>query len=680
MTTEPTGSPEPTPAGPDWAAPQPERLPFGSWPSIIRIDDLVASTVRLGEPWIDGDDVYWIEGRPDEAGRSVLVRHAADGTTTDETPPPYNVRSAVHEYGGGSFTVAGGTVLFSNLADGRLYRIDPGDDAPQPITPEGPFRYADLRFDPHRRRFLAVREDHRGDGQPVAAIVDVPLDGERDPRALVVGPDFLAAPRLSPDGTTLAWLEWDHPDMPWDATRLRTAPVAADGSVGQSDLAAGGLDESIVQPEWSPDGVLHFVSDRTGWWNLYRLTDGPRLEPLAAAEAEFADPAWLFDRSSYGFLPSGGILAAARARGRDRLIHIAPGRMIGEIDSSYTEIGGLRSGGRRVVVVAASPTEVPAIVLLDPATLAPAGVLRRSSTVTIDPGWISVPEPITFPSANGRMAHALFYPPVNPDVVGPDGELPPLVVHSHGGPTANANHSLSLDIQFLTSRGIAVVDVDYGGSTGYGREYRQALNGEWGVVDVDDCVAAARYLVDRGDVDGERLAIEGGSAGGYTTLAALVFRDVFRAGISLFGVADLEMLVRDTHKFESRYGVRLVGPYPAMAERYRERSPIHYLDQVSCPVLILQGLDDRVVPPAQAEAMVAAFSAAGIPHAYIAFEGEGHGFRGEVAQRRTLEARLAFRGAVFGFTPADVLPPLDVPGLDDWRARSVAHPSAAGAG
>jgi dipeptidyl aminopeptidase/acylaminoacyl peptidase len=671
MTSETPDPAEPTPAGPDWAAPaELERLPYGSWPSVIGVDDLVASVVRLGEPWIDGDDVYWIEGRADEAGRSVLVRHAADGTTEDVTPRPFNVRSRVHEYGGGSYTVSGGTILFSNLDDGRLYRIDPGDDTPQPITPEGPFRYADLRFDPGRRRFLAVREDHRPAGQPVAAIVDVPLDGEREPRVLVDGPDFLASPRLSPDGTTLAWLEWDHPDMPWDATRLRTAPVNDDGSLGASDLAAGGPDESIVQPEWSPDGILHLVSDRSGWWNLYRLVEGPRLEPLSPAEAEFADPAWLFDRSSYGFLPDGSILAVARARGRDRLIHVAPDSLIGEIESPYTEIGGLRVAGTRIVVTAASPTEAPAVLILDPTTFTAAGVLRRSSPTALDPAWISIAEPITFPSAGGRMAHALFYRPVNPEVVGPDGELPPLVVHSHGGPTSNASNALDPGYQFLTSRGIAIVDVDYGGSTGYGREYREALNGEWGVVDVDDCVAAARYLVDRGDVDGDRLAIEGGSAGGYTTLAALAFRDVFKAGISLFGVADIEMLVKDTHKFEARYEERLIGPYPAMADRYRERSPIHSLDRISCPVLILQGLEDRVVPPAQAEVMVAALAAQGIPHAYLAFEGEGHGFRGEVAQRRTLEARLAFLGAVFGFTPADALAPLDMPGLEAWQARA----------
>jgi dipeptidyl aminopeptidase/acylaminoacyl peptidase len=654
---DPGSSGESTPPGSDVAT-----LPYGSWPSPIRVEDLVGDVVRLSEPWIDGDDLYWIEGRPAEGGRSVLVRHGADGATVDVTPPPFDVRSRCHEYGGGAYTVAGGTVVFSHLKDGRLYRLDPGDDAPQPITPDGPFRYADLRFDAGRRRFLAVREDHGGPGQAEASIVDIPLDGERAPRVLVRGPDFLAAPRLSPDGATLAWLEWDHPDMPWDATRLRVAPVAGDGSLGPSDLAAGGPEESIAQPEWSVDGVLHFVSDRTGWWNLYRLSEGPRLEALGPLEAEFADPAWLFDRSNFGFLPDGSILAAARARGRDRLVHVAPGSLIGEIDSPFTEIGGLRIAGGRILVTAGTPTEEPMVLTLDPSTFAPTGVLRRSSALAIDPAWVSVPESITFPTSGGRMAYGLFYRPTNPEVRATEGALPPLVVYAHGGPTGMAVNCLQPGFQFLTSRGIAVVDVDYGGSAGYGRDFRRSLEGRWGIVDVDDCVAAARYLVDRGDVDGERLAIEGGSAGGYTTLAALAFRDVFGAGITLFGVGDLESLARDTHKFESRYLDRLIGPYPEAAETYRERSPIHFFDRISCPVLILQGLDDRVVPPSQADSMAEALTARGIPHAYLAFEGEGHGFRGQVAQRRTLEARLSFLGQVFGFTPADALPPLDLSG------------------
>ena len=659
---EPSVSTEPVEGGP-------VTLPYGSWPSPIRIDDIVGDLVRLSDPWIDGDDVYWIEGRPTEGGRSVLVRFSNDRVTSDLTPPPFDVRTRVHEYGGGAYTVAGGTVVFSHVKDGRLYRLDPGDDAPQPITPEGPFRYADIRFDAPRRRFVAIREDHTVDDGPRSAIVDVPLDGDRAPRVLYDGPDFLAAPRPSPAGDRLAWLEWDDPDMPWDATRLRVAPILEDGSLGPSDLAAGGPDESIAQPEWAPDGTLHFVSDRTGWWNLYRLSEGPRLQSLAPIEAEFADPAWIFDRSSYGFLPNGKIVAVGRARGRDRLFHVDPDSLVGEVESPFTEIGTIRVGGESVVANVGTPTEPPMVVSLDPARLAPSGVLRRSTTLTVDPRYISIPEAITFPTAGGRMAHALFYRPVNPDAVAPEGELPPLVVRSHGGPTSNATNAFDPTYQYLTSRGIAFVDVDYGGSTGYGRAYRQALEGEWGVVDVDDCIGAARYLVDRGDVDGERMAIEGGSAGGFTTLATLAFRDVFAAGISMFGVADLEMLARETHKFEARYMDRLIGPYPERADLYRERSPIHALDDIDSPVLVLQGLEDRVVTPANAVALVEALRRNGIPYAYLAFEGEGHGFRGEVAQRRTLEARLAFLGAVFGFTPADPVEPLDMPALDAWRSR-----------
>jgi dipeptidyl aminopeptidase/acylaminoacyl peptidase len=652
------------------AANGPTPLPYGSWPSPIRIDDLVGESVTLGDPWIDGDDTFWIESRPAEGGRSVLVRHRVDGSTEDVTPPPFDVRTRVHEYGGGAYTAAGGTVLFSNLPDGRLYRIDPGDAEAQPITPDGPYRYADLRFDPRRRRFIAIREDHTdGDLDPRAAIVAIPLDGEHPPLILYEGPDFIAAPRLAPDGRRIAWLEWDQPDMPWDASRLRVAPVADDGTLGSSDLAAGGPDESIAQPEWSPDGVLHFVSDRTGWWNIYRLLDGPRLEALTPMEAEFADAAWVFDRSSYGFLADGSLAAVGRARGRDRLSYVTPGSIVGEIDSPYTEIGTLRVGAGRVVADVATPTEGQMVVALDPATLATAGVLRHASSTAIDPAAIARAEPITFPTAGGRIAHALFYRPRNPDHVGLEDERPPLLVRSHGGPTSSASNALDLSIQYLTSRGIAVVDVDYGGSTGYGRDYRQALDGGWGVVDVDDCEGATRYLVERGDVDGARVGIEGASSGGFTALAALAFRDGFAAGISLFGIADLELIRHDSHKFEARYADRLVGPYPEAAEVYRERSPIHALDRIRCPVLVLQGLDDRVVPPANAEALVEALRQNGIPHAYIAFEGEGHGFRGQVAQRRTLEARLAFLGAVFGFSPADALPPLDVEGLDAWRAE-----------
>ena len=650
--------------------------PYGSWRSPVRIDDLVGDVIDLAEPWIDGVDLYWLEARPTEGGRRGLVRVGADGIPTDLIPAPISVRSRVHEYGGGAYVAAGGTVVYSDQADGRLFRLDPGATGPVPITPTGPWRYADLRFDAMRRRFVAVREDHSPTGEPVAAIVDVPLDGERDPRVLVTGPDFLAAPRISPDGGRLAWLEWDHPHMPWDATRLRVASIAPDGLLGASDLAAGGPDESIAQPEWSADGVLHLVSDRTGWWNLYRLVEGPRLEPLAPLEAEFADPAWTFGRSSYGFLGDGSIVAIARQDGHDHLFHILPGVSIGEVETSFTEFEGLQVRPSGILVRAGSPDGPSVIVRLDPQTLAPTGVLRRASSLTLDPASLSAPETIHFPSSGDRLAHGLFYPPRNAQVQAPDTERPPLVVVSHGGPTSNASTAFNLGIQVLTSRGIGVVDVDYGGSTGYGRDYRRQLEGAFGVVDVDDCIAAARFLVDRGDVDGGRLAIAGGSSGGFTVLAALAFHDTFAAGISRCGIGDLERLAGDTHKFESRYLDSMIGPYPEMADVYRARSPIHALDRISCPVLIQQGADDKVVPPSQAEAIVAALSASSIPYAYLLFAGEGHGFRGDPAIRRSLEADLSFLGQVFGFTPADDLTPLEVVGIESWRAsHQVRHPA-----
>jgi dipeptidyl aminopeptidase/acylaminoacyl peptidase len=643
--------------------PKAKVAPYGSWKSPITADLIVAETIRLGLIGLDGDDVYWSEMRPAEGGRYVLVRRTPDGRTADVTPSPFNARTRVHEYGGGATVVADTTVYFSNWNDQRLYRQDPGGQ-PRPITPEGELRYADGVVDRGRGRMVCVREDHTVAGrEPINAIVSLALDGGDDAhQVLASGNDFYATPRLSPDGARLAWLTWNHPNMPWDGTELWVGELQADGSLGRAERVAGGPAESIFQPEWSPDGVVHFVSDRSGWWNLYRWRDG-RVAPLAEMAAEFGLPQWVFGMSTYGFASAERIICAYSEGGTWHLagLDTATGRLT-PIDTPYSEIGAVQAGPGRAVLLAGSPTEPTSVVQLDLAT-GQVEVLRRSSTVPVDPGYLSPPQPIEFPTERGLGAHAFFYPPRNRDYVAPSGERPPLLVISHGGPTGATSSTLDLGIQYWTSRGIAILDVNYGGSTGYGRAYRQRLEGRWGAVDVDDCANGARYLVARGAADGNRLIIRGGSAGGYTTLCALTFRDVFQAGASYYGVSDLTALAQETHKFESRYLDRLVGPYPERAHLYRERSPIHFTDRLSCPVIFFQGLEDPVVPPSQAELMVEALRAKGVPVAYVPFEGEQHGFRRAEHIKRALEAELHFYAQVFGFELAEPVEPVRIENL-----------------
>ncbi len=481
-------------------------------------------------------------------------------------------------------------------------------------------------------------------------------------QVLVSGNNFYANPRLSPDGARLAWLTWNHPNMPWDGCELWAADVLADGTLDRAQLVAGGLDESIFQPEWSPDGVLHFVSDRTGWWNLYRWRAGS-IEQLTDLPAEFGVPQWVFGMSTYAFASAERIICAYT---QDGVWHLASldtrTKALTPFDLPYTEVSNVCVGAGCAVFTAASPSQSAAIVRLDLGT-GQVTVLRRSSDVAVDAGYLSTPQSIEFPTEGGLTAHGIYYPPTNRDFVAPAGERPPLLVLSHGGPTGATSTSLSLGMQYWTSRGFAVLDVNYGGSTGYGRAYRQRLDDAWGIVDVDDCVNGARYLVAQGLADERRLAIRGGSAGGYTTLAALTFRDVFRAGASHFGVSDLEALATDTHKFESRYLDRLVGPYPARRDLYIARSPIHFTDRLSTPIILLQGLEDKVVPPSQAEKMFAAVKAKGLPVAYVPFEGEQHGFRKAENIKRAMEAELYFYSRIFGFDLADPVEPVQIENL-----------------
>jgi dipeptidyl aminopeptidase/acylaminoacyl peptidase len=488
------------------------------------------------------------------------------------------------------------------------------------------------------------------------------MDGSKRVEVIVSGNDFYSSPRLSPDFKQLAWLSWNHPNMPWDGTELWVADVSDNASVTGANRIAGGIDESIFQPKWSPDGVLYFVSDRSGWWNLYRWRNG-RVESVCEMEAEFGVPQWLFRMSTYGFQSANRIISAFSERGTWRLgrINTDTGKLE-RIETSYTDISSLRVTPRQVVFCGGSPEEPLSIVKLD-LEAGDIEVLRRSNGVDVEYRYLSTPREIEFPAENGLTAHGFFYPPHNPDFVAPEGERPPLIVISHGGPTSATTTTLRLNVQYWTSRGLGVLDVNYGGSTGYGRAYRKRLNGQWGVVDVDDCANGARYLVEKGEADPNRLIIRGGSAGGYTTLAALTFRNLFKAGASYYGVSDLEVLERDCHKFESRYNSSLIGRYPERQDLYIERSPIHFTDRLSCPIILFQGLEDKVVPPNQAEMMFEAARRKGIPVAYIPFEGEQHGFRKAENIKRALDAELYFYSKVFRFELADPVEPVHIENL-----------------
>jgi len=634
--------------------------PYGTWASPITSDLIVAGTIGLGGICLDGDTIYWTELRPTEAGRIVLVQRTADGQTRDVTPVPFNVRTRVHEYGGGSYWVYEGVVYFANFADQRLYRQTVGE-TPVPITPEVPWRYADGLVDKGRDRLICVREDHSGEGEPINTIVAIPL-GDALQQILVSGNDFYSSPRLSPDGTQLAWITWNHPHMPWDGTELWVANLAEDGAIANAQKVAGGSEESVVQPMWSPDGLLYFVSDRSGWWNLYRSKDGA-IEPLFPMQAEFGMPHWVFGYINYGFSSADRLICTFNREGVSYLAKLdISNRCLDVLETPYTDLGSVHVTVDNVVLGAGSATQPGAIVQVD-LTAGSHTILKCASELTIDPGYLSVPQAIAFPTSNDQIAYGFFYPPTNRDYTAPASERPPLLVKSHGGPTAATSTTFNLKIQYWTSRGFAVLDVNYRGSTGYGRAYREQLKGQWGILDVDDCCNGARYLVEQELVDGDRLVIDGGSAGGYTTLCALTFRDVFKAGASYYGVSDLEALARDTHKFEARYLDSMIGAYPEQKELYVARSPIHASDRLNCPVIFFQGAEDKVVPPNQAEMMVNVLKQKGLPVAYVLYEGEQHGFRKAENIKRTLDGEFYFYAKVFGFAIADDIEPIAIANL-----------------
>jgi len=642
-----------------------KEAPYGSWSSPIS-SELVAATgaiwARFERPEPAEEGVYWLESRPDE-GRTVLVSKPWGGEVVDAVPAGFNVRTSVHEYGGSAYFRHGTTLFFTNFNDQRLYRLDSVGSEPRPITPEPPapksLRYADGVVTPDGGSVICVRERHESE-EVVNELVALPSDGSAEPAVIASGHDFYSDPRISPDGSRLAWMSWDHPQMPFVGTDL----WVADPSGSDPRHVAGGESESIFAPQWSPDGTLHFVSDRSGWWNLYRERDGA-VEAVAPVEAELGWMQWVFGQSSYAFLPDGRIACIVNRGSTQPLAFLDPETGV------YEEAGArldavrvplLRAHGSRLVWVAGSPNEPFSLVTLG-ADGGELEVLRSGMSEEINPGYVSTAEPIEYPTDDGGTGYAFFYPPANRDFSGPADELPPLVVYVHGGPTSQVVAGLDPGILYLTSRGLAVVDVNYGGSTGYGRAYLNRLKEQWGPVDTADSIAAARYLVERGDVDGDRVGITGGSAGGYTTLYALVFEDFFATGASFFGVTDLIAFQQTTHKFESHYDRWLLGPYPERKEVYEQRSPVNAVDELKVPVLLLQGLDDKVVPPSQAELMVEALQRNGVPYSYIAFEGEGHGFRQADNIRRASEAVLYFFSRVFGFEPADEIDPVGIVNL-----------------
>ncbi|HEX8174585.1 MAG TPA: S9 family peptidase [Pyrinomonadaceae bacterium] len=638
--------------------------PYGSWKSPITSELIVKGSIGLGQTALDGPDIYWIEVRPQEGGRSCIVRLSADGRTEDVIPQNFNSRTRVHEYGGGDYAVSDGTVYFSNFADQRIYRKRPDEQEPEALTPAEKMRYADMVVDARRNRLISVREDHtRSEREAVNTIVAVSLEGNDAGRVLASGNDFYASPRLSPDGKRLAYLTWNHPNMPWDGCELWLCELDEEGAVRESKRVAGSVEESIFQPEWSPDGTLYFVSDRSGWWNLYRLEDENEAEALCPMEAEFGQPQWIFGTSMYAFESRETIICAFIEKGRARLARLdTASKRLERLETPYSDISYVRAGGGRAVFRGGSPTQAASVVLLDLGTMK-TEALRRATDLRIDECYISVPEAIEFPTEDGLTAHGFYYAPHNCDYSAPETSLPPLLVKSHGGPTASTSTTFALGIQYWTSRGIAVLDVNYGGSTGYGRAYRQRLNDRWGIVDVDDCVNGARHLIERGLADPNACAIDGGSAGGYTTLCALTFRDLFKAGASHFGVSDLAALATETHKFESRYLDRLIGPYPERADLYRERSPIFFTDKLSCPVIFFQGLEDKIVLPNQAEMMVDALREKGLPVAYVPFEGEQHGFRRAENIRRALDGELYFYSRIFRFELGEEVEPVEIENL-----------------
>ncbi len=632
--------------------------PYGSWKSTISSASLVQKSLRLGQIQIAGNQVYWIEGRPAEKGRTALMEWSSVAGTREISKPDTDVRTRAHEYGGGAFYSGSKRKFYVANSDQQLYEISENGTA-QVITDHDQFRYADATLDEQRNLIYLVGEDHTDPHDIKNMLLSVSLDGSGDQQVIASGHDFYSNPELSPDGRQLLFLTWDHPNMPWDGTQLWLGDIDQQGKLTNLRVIAGGDEESVFQPLWDPNGNIYFVSDINGWWNIYEYSSGTK-RCLLEMEAEFGLPQWVFGMSTYSVLESGKLVSSYKDLEESHLVIINVRTSdVEKIEVPYSHVDQVCGSGKLIAFQGGAHDQPTELVVMNLESNEK-HILRSASEIELEPASISRAELITFEPRPGEPVYAWYYSPVNPAYEAPAGEKPPLVVLSHGGPTAYSSASFSLIIQYWTSRGFAIVDVNYSGSTGFGRKYRERLNGNWGIRDVEDCSGAASYLVQAGLVDGDRLAIKGGSAGGYTTLAALTFTDVFKAGASYYGIGDLELLAKDTHKFESRYLDSMVGKYPEEQQIYQERSPINHTDQLDCPVIFLQGLDDPVVPPNQAETMLAVLKEKGIPVAYVPFEGESHGFRQATTIVKAIESEFYFYSKVFGIEPADSLEAIEI--------------------
>jgi dipeptidyl aminopeptidase/acylaminoacyl peptidase len=637
--------------------------PYGSWASPVSAEAATQGRVAIADLRIANGKLYWTESQPSKGGKSAVFSMVADGgAAVALTPEGSNTRTRVHEYGGAPFVVAE-DLYFSEFTDQRLYRLRSGGDLVA-VTPAG-YRYADCTPAGGKDgapSLFCVREDHTDKSAVRNAVVRISLPQGGAGEVLFTDSDFVAYPRLSPDGRSLAFIAWDHPHMPWDGTELKVANLNARGLETPVTIA-GGAQESVLEPQWDVDGKLYFISDRSGYWNLY-VWSGGRVDAVWPRSAEFGGPLWSLGQANYVLLGDGRAALRFGEKGFDRLAVIGlKDHSVRILDLPFVSYSHLtRIDSQHLAAVVASATAPRAIVRIDLKS-GTAQTLRSAGTALLAPPAVSVAVPIDFSSANGRMAHAFYYAPLNPAFRAPQGSLPPLITFVHGGPTAQSEPIYSPTIQYWTSRGFAVVDVNYGGSTGFGRAYRRELNGNWGVVDVEDVIAAARFLGSTQRADPKRMAISGGSAGGYTVLAALSSSDVFKAGADYYGISDMTALAKDTHKFESRYLDSLIGPLPDAQAVYDSRSPLNHIDGFTAPLIVFQGADDPVVPPNQSAKIVEALRARHVPVAYLLFPGEAHGFRKPENVVRSLQAELSFYGQVFGFAPAGDLPPLTIENL-----------------